>query len=191
MFTEHRVNLALFAILLLAASSDLGAECVGFPLKHYKKHADLVFSGAIQGFQQLDSRRTVVTFAVDRVWKGDVGQRVVLHQLESIDSFRFIGAAIGAKYLVFATRLDARQRHVFELRKGQTPGASQCVAAARASSKQTTQCCVNSGQVERRNTVGQHGREADGGPMLWHHPGTWLPRLTRRSLAGQERGASR
>ena len=115
MFTEHRVKLALFAILLLAASSDLGAECVGFPLKHYKKHADLVFSGAIQGLQQLDSRRTVVTFAVDRVWKGNVSQHVVLHQLESIDSFRFTGAAIGAKYLVFATRLDAQQRTVFEL----------------------------------------------------------------------------
>ena len=80
MLTEHRVKLALFAILLLAASSDLGADCVGFPLKHYKKHADLV-----------------------------------LHQLESIDSFRFVGAAIGAKYLVFATRLDAHQRNVFEL----------------------------------------------------------------------------
>jgi len=114
-FTEHRVKFALFAILLLAASSDLGADCVGFPLKHYKKHADLVFSGAIQGLQQLDWRRTVVTFAVDRVWKGKVSQHVVLHQLESIDSFRFVGAAIGAKYLVFATRLDAQQRNVFEL----------------------------------------------------------------------------
>jgi hypothetical protein len=51
--TEHRVKLALFAILLLAASSDLDADCVGFPLKHYKKHADPVFSGAFKDSSNL------------------------------------------------------------------------------------------------------------------------------------------
>jgi len=112
----HVVKLALGAILLVVPPSQLRAECVGFPLKHYLKSADLVFSGRIQGLEQRDSIRTIVTFDVDRVWKGEVGRRLVLHQaVENIDSFRFVQGAIGAKYLVFATRLDARQRQEFEL----------------------------------------------------------------------------
>jgi len=50
------------------------------------------------------------------VWKGDVGKRVVLHQtLDSIDSFRFVGATPGKEYLVFASRLGPAQRALFEL----------------------------------------------------------------------------
>lgn len=120
MRTEHRRKLVLCAILLVAAASPAGAECVGFSLKHYKRHADLVFSGTIREIQQLDSIRTVVTFDVDRVWKGDVGRQIRLHQVvESIDSFRFVGATVGSKYLVFATRLDSRQRQAFKLSENQ------------------------------------------------------------------------
>lgn len=111
----HVVKLVFSAILLVVPASQLRAECVGFPLKHYLKSADLVFSGTIQGLERRDSTRTSVTCDVDRVWKGEVGRRLVLHQaVDNIDSFRFVQGAIGAKYLVFATRLDARQRQDFE-----------------------------------------------------------------------------
>ena len=107
-------------LLLIAPASRVDAECVGFPLKHYVKYADLVFSGTIDELEPLDSTRTIVTFEVDRVWKGNVRRQTVLHHaLEGIDSFRLIGASTGSKYLVFATRLNARQRQQFELSERQ------------------------------------------------------------------------
>ena len=107
-------------LLLIAPAAGVDAECVGFPLTHYVKYADLVFSGTIDELEQLDSTRTIVTFEVDRVWKGNVGRQIVLHQaLEGIDSFRLIGASTGSKYLVFANRLNAQQRQQFELSERQ------------------------------------------------------------------------
>jgi len=116
-FTKHGFDVAVLALVSLTISaSTAAAECVGFPLEHYKEHADLVFSGAIRELRDLDAGRTLVTFEVDRVWKGDVGQRVVLHQtLDSIDSFRFVGATAGKEYLVFASRLGPAHRALFEL----------------------------------------------------------------------------
>ena len=118
---ERRLKVAGCGILLLIASaSRVGAECVGFPLKHYVKYADVVFSGTIEELEQPDATRTIVTFEVDRVWKGHVGRQIVLHHaLEQIDSFRLIGASTGSMYLVFATRLNARQRQQFELSERQ------------------------------------------------------------------------
>jgi len=109
-------GVAVLALVSLTTSaSTAAAECVGFRLDHYKKHADLIFSGAIRELRDLDWRRTLVTFEVDRVWKGNVGKRVVLHQVLSIDSFRFVGTPPGKEYLVFASRLEPAQRALFEL----------------------------------------------------------------------------
>ena len=70
---ERHLRVAACGILMLIAlASRVDAECVGFPLKHYTKYADLVFSGTIDELEQLDSTRAIVTFEVDRVWKGNV-----------------------------------------------------------------------------------------------------------------------
>jgi hypothetical protein len=114
--TKHGFGVAVLALVSLTTSASTAAgECVGFRLDHYKKHADLIFSGAIRELRDLDWRRTLVTFEVDRVWKGNVGKRVVLHQVLSIDSFRFVGTPPGKEYLVFASRLEPAQRALFEL----------------------------------------------------------------------------
>ena len=100
------------AVACVVCSLELvgGAECVGFRVDHYKQYAEVVFSGTVRKMKQLDSARTVLTFDVAEVWKGEVGNSFVIHQLiESIDSFRFPIDALGEKHVVFATRLDADQ----------------------------------------------------------------------------------
>ena len=108
----------LLAICLLVAfgAANARAECVGFPLDHYRKYADVVFRGVMTDIQRLDESRAVVTFTVSRVWKGNVGRRFVLHQGHQLGPDRYSWPAEAAgEYLVFATRLDESDRKAFDL----------------------------------------------------------------------------
>jgi hypothetical protein len=107
----------LAGALLLLTSSIASGECVGFSIDHYQRSADLIFSGTIAEVRRIDDDRHVLAFDVDQVWKGRVSKRTAIHQLtESIDSVRFRPADAGEKYLVFASRLDAKQLMKFGLR---------------------------------------------------------------------------
>jgi hypothetical protein len=105
--------------------------------------------GTIDELEQLDSTRTIGTFEVDRVWKGNLGRQIVLHQaLEGIDSFRLIGASTGSKYLVFATRLNAQQRQRSNCRNARTRSASRYAAAGHTGLTLTTRRCDDLVEVE-------------------------------------------
>ena len=116
MIPTRRGHIILILVCMVLASSVrmVGAECVGFPVEHYLKNADIVFLGTVSAMR-VDGSTQIISFDASRVWKGTVRPGVVLYQARwvAFDSYTFPNGAIGTQYLVFATRLTADQRNDF------------------------------------------------------------------------------
>ena len=105
-----------FVAVIVSSATTLHAECVGFSLKHYLRYAEVVFVGTVTELEPAGGSKAIVHFDVSRVWKGAVPSRMVLYQARwGIDSVEFSAETVGIQYLVFAVRLDARQRQDFGL----------------------------------------------------------------------------
>ena len=66
----------------------------------------------------------VVTFEVQRVWKGTVAKRVSLSQVNTTDAIEF---SAGVPYLIAAYRLPPEQREVSgAIRRATTLGIASC-----------------------------------------------------------------
>jgi hypothetical protein len=105
-----------FVAVIVSSATTLHAECVGFSLKHYLRYADVVFVGTVTEREPAGGSKAIVHLDVSRVWKGAVPGRMVLYQARwGIDSVEFSAETVGMQYLVFAVRLDARQRQDFGL----------------------------------------------------------------------------
>ena len=106
----------VFVAVIVSSATTLQGECVGFLLEHYIRYSDLVFVGTVTKLEPAGSSKAIVHLDVSRVWKGAVPSRMVLYQARwSIDSVEFSAQTVGMQYLVFAVRLDARQRQDFGL----------------------------------------------------------------------------
>jgi hypothetical protein len=112
-----RCSAILGCVLTVTFGRTVDAECVGFPLEHYVKYADVIFLGVVKDIREVDASKHIVTFEVSRVWKGPVRRTAVLYQAPwvAFDSYEFPRRAVGTQYLVFAARLTAPQRRDFAL----------------------------------------------------------------------------
>ena len=115
----HVVQLVFMVVLAGAAFPRLAAaQCVIMPLDNRADHwPDVAFSGTVQRIQTVRAGE-IVTFDVDRVYKGQVDQHVVVFNwqhppvLEGIVTFE-----LTKRYLVLAHRQNAEERTQFA-----TPG---------------------------------------------------------------------
>jgi hypothetical protein len=109
--SRGRISAILVCITGASSAGVVDAECIGFPVEHYLKYADIVFLGTVRNVTALDRSKQIVSVDASRVWKGAVRPSVVLYQAPwvAFDSYAFPNDAIDKQYLVFATRLTARQ----------------------------------------------------------------------------------
>jgi hypothetical protein len=84
-----------------------------------------VFSGTVSEIEEgAGAVGHVVTFDVQRVWKGSVTKRVSLYQLNTSDAIEF---SAGVAYLIAAYRLPPEQREVSgAIRRATTLAISSC-----------------------------------------------------------------
>jgi hypothetical protein len=98
---------------LLVTSLGMACTSVAIPVKEAKKHATVVFRGAISEYRDSGKGYKIAVFQVRRVWKGHVG-RVI--QLSTFPGFSDAPCArfsttlleVGSDVLVFAREVRAR-----------------------------------------------------------------------------------
>ena len=87
---RRRLVLVVFVAVIVSSTTTLHGECVGFLLKHYIKHADVVFMGTVTELEPAGGSKAIAHLDVSRVWKGAVPSRMVLYQARwGIDSVEF------------------------------------------------------------------------------------------------------
>ena len=110
---SHRRALAVFAFLLLA-SAPARAVCVIMPLDYHLRedYFAAVFRGTVRSVQNVAAGQ-VVTFDVDRVWKGVVAPVVVLYNLTKPFPEEAVTFVPARRYLVAPHRLTNEERQQF------------------------------------------------------------------------------
>src|SRR5688572_21402632 len=85
----------------------------------------VVFSGTVSEIEEsAGALAHVVTFDVQRVWKGTVTKRMSLSQVNTTDAIEF---SAGVPYLIAAYRLPPEQREVSgAIRRATTLGIASC-----------------------------------------------------------------
>jgi hypothetical protein len=103
------------SVVLLAAlfPTSVGAVCVQMPLEYHLSDdsTEAVFRGTIRDVQMVPPGQ-IVTFEVERVWKGRVSRTVITYNSLSggYEERKFMR---GERYLVMAHRLNAMSRARF------------------------------------------------------------------------------
>jgi hypothetical protein len=113
MITEMRYLLGLLAVIV----PDIAvAECVVLRANVPAQSAALVFSGTATDITANDASEwpsAIITFDVDKVWKGRVTKRFVVYSFtRTAERFTF---KIGQAYLVFAHEQTEAERHDLNL----------------------------------------------------------------------------
>jgi hypothetical protein len=105
----HPLRFAPVVCAVLIVPTLARAECVTpTPARINEYSTELVFSGRVEGLNQVNDLGVHVTFNVDRVWKGSVPKRFELYvwQLNS-EAAKF---EFQRPYIVFAYRMPERDR---------------------------------------------------------------------------------
>ena len=86
-----------------------------------------VFSGTVSDIEEsAGAVAHVVTFDVQRVWKGTLTKQVSLYQLNTMDAIPF---SAGVPYLIVAYRLPPEEREVSgTIQRATTLGVATCVS---------------------------------------------------------------
>lgn len=120
----HALRAALVCALTAPAA---GAECpqVTAPQAMAIPATVAVFSATVIEIEEsAGALAHVVTFEVQRVWKGTVAKRVSLSQVNTTDAIEF---SAGVPYLIAAYRLPPEQREVSgAIRRATTLGIASC-----------------------------------------------------------------
>ena len=114
------------ALLLVVIAQPVQAVCVVVPLAYLLAEEDfaVVFTGTVREVHTT-SVGQVATFAVDRVWKGQLSNRETIYNLQDIEPEDF---KEGRRYLVFGYKQSAAERERFGLVSGNpaTLGTNGC-----------------------------------------------------------------
>jgi hypothetical protein len=111
------------------------AECIGMPLRSIADQAAVMFSGTvvkIAANAASDWGGQVITFDVDRVWKGPLTKQFVIYSFtRTPEPFQF---TVGTKYVVAAHIQTTEERTQFGLAASESPtfGVGQCGDGTRA-----------------------------------------------------------
>jgi hypothetical protein len=109
----HVRSLLLAATFVVALPHLARADCVassaGINARDAVASSDIVFSGTVIKIEDphAPGLTQVVTFEVNRVWKGPTTKQQVIHHLVNAESRVF---AVGESLVVFGWRLDAATR---------------------------------------------------------------------------------
>jgi hypothetical protein len=114
MVTETRFILGLVAVLIVPHVAV--ADCVALRANLPARTAALVFSGTTTDVATNDTSEwpsAIVTFDVDRVWKGRVTKQFAVYSFtRTVEPFIF---KVGEKYLIFAHVLTDTERRDLNL----------------------------------------------------------------------------
>jgi len=121
-------------LLLIAVISGIPhpaiAECTGLPLAVRAQSATVVFSGTVIRLTPTEApewargRAQSVTFAVERIWKGDVPKEFDLYSFTR--SPEHYALRIGGRYLVFAHAATQEERVDLHLDQREAFVIGQC-----------------------------------------------------------------
>jgi hypothetical protein len=120
--------MALVALLLLLPRLTF-AECIGNRLHLLADHASVVFSGTVVRISANTASAwggQIITFDVDRVWKGAPTKQSVIYSFtRTPDRFEF---TVGEEYVVFAHIQTTEERTEFGMIASEKPtfGVGQC-----------------------------------------------------------------
>jgi hypothetical protein len=89
------------ALIFMVSARSLGAECVPFPknLKKATARSTLVFSGTVTESDDV----AIVSFNIDRVWKGALKQHTKLVPVGGLEELHASFFELGKAYVVFAS----------------------------------------------------------------------------------------
>jgi hypothetical protein len=113
----HMLRLAFTIALACTTLPRLaGAQCVILPLDDPAfQWADVVFVGTVQQVQLVPAGQ-LVTFAVERVYKGQVDEHVVVYNWQHPSVLeRIVTFEAAKRYLVLPHRQSAEERRQFDL----------------------------------------------------------------------------
>jgi hypothetical protein len=125
------MSIATIALALTAAlvPSFGFAECVVLSLRDSIKPATVAFSGTTTAIVLTTASAsewpgTTMTFDVDRVWKGPVTKRIVVHSFtRSAEGMNF---TVGKTYIVFAHSPTTEERQYLRLKANEGVVVGQC-----------------------------------------------------------------
>jgi hypothetical protein len=122
---QFRLSVALVLVMTLAPTAA-HAVCVIMPLDYWQSEdgAAAIFRGTVRGLRAVPAGQ-IVTFEVDRVWKGRVSKTTVIHNLivGADHETKFVH---GERYLVTPHRQNAETRARFGVIEDGTLGTSLC-----------------------------------------------------------------
>jgi hypothetical protein len=128
-----RVRRLAFIIALACTTftRSVGAQCVILPLNDRgNQWPDIAFIATVQQVQAVPAGQ-IVTFAVGRVYKGQVDEHVVVYNFQhSVVQEGIVTFELAKRYLVLAHRQTPEEREQFAMRlKGtETLGSQGCDA---------------------------------------------------------------
>jgi hypothetical protein len=109
-------------VVALLFPRPIFAECVALRLSNIVGDAAVVFSGSVTNVTANVASEwpsEIVTFDVDRVWKGVPTKRFVIYSFtRTLERFRF---QIGTKYVALAHLQTAEERNLFGLAASAPP----------------------------------------------------------------------
>ena len=121
------VHLALVALVCALTPAAAGAECAPVAMSQAMAAPTTVavFSGTVSEIEEsAGALAHVVTFDVQRVWKGNVAKRMSVSQVNTTDAIEF---SAGVPYLIAAYRLPPEQREASgAIRRATTLGIASC-----------------------------------------------------------------
>jgi hypothetical protein len=127
---NSRTRLLLVVLpLLLSVPRPTVAECIGMPIRPIADQAALVFGGTVMNIAANTASGwggQIITFDVDRVWKGSPTKQFVIYSFtRTPEPFEF---TIGTKYVVLAHIQTTEERTHFGLAASApaTFGVGQC-----------------------------------------------------------------
>jgi hypothetical protein len=117
----YRQALVAFVAVALEATASaqgvvVGPHCgggfLGLAYLMARSETTAVFSGTVATARHPDAA-VIVTFDVDRVWKGAISKRTVVYRPNPVTSDERQVFALGERYVVVAHRLTAAEREQF------------------------------------------------------------------------------
>jgi hypothetical protein len=124
-----RIQIAVVGFVSALIPAVTSAEClfVTMPQAMASPMTIAIFSGTVSEIEESAGAVVhVVTFDVQRVWKGTVTKRVSLQQLNTSDAIEF---SAGVPYLIVAYRLRPEEREVSgTIRRGTALGIDACAS---------------------------------------------------------------
>jgi hypothetical protein len=123
------VGLTMVALISNLSPAVLSAECPLVPVSQAMALPTTVavFSGTVSDIEEsAGAAAYVVTFDVERVWKGTVTKRVSLYQRNTTEAIAF---SAGVPYLIVAYRVPAEERELSgTIRRATTLGIVTCAS---------------------------------------------------------------